>query len=163
MKIPVTLNGTKIILNAHADESLMKVLHKNNCLSVKGGCSNGFCGACTVLLNGKPVASCKIPAGLVKDDKIETLELFKTTEDYKLIMEGFSKAGIKLCGYCNSGKVFSAYQIIKLNKIPTRQEITDSVKNLSPCCIDIETLVNGIIYAIQLSSRRLKRSGEKEV
>ena len=158
MKIPVTLNGTKTILDAHADESLMKVLHKNGCPSVKSGCSSGFCGSCTILLDDKPVASCKIPAGIIRNCDIVTLDYFTKTEEYSNIMAGFQKAGIKLCGYCTSGKVFSAYQILKMPKMPTRQEITDNVKALAPCCTDLETLVNGIIYAIQISNKRLKRS-----
>ena len=157
MKIPVTLNGNKIILDAHADEPLMKVLHKNGCTSVKSGCSGGFCGSCTILLDDKPVASCKIPAGIVRDCDIVTLDYFVKTEEYATIMTGFQKAGIKLCGYCTAGKVFSAYQILKMTKMPTRQEITDYVKTLSPCCTDLETLVNGIIYAIQTANRKIKR------
>ena len=154
MKIPVTLNGSKIILDAHADESLMKVLHKNGCPSVKSGCSSGFCGACTILLDDHPAAACKIPAGIVRNSDIVTLDYFVKTEEYASIMSGFQKAGIKLCGYCTAGKVFSAYQILKMSKMPTRQEITDYVKSLSPCCTDLETLVNGIIYAIQISNKR---------
>ena len=114
MKIPVTLNGNRIILDAHADESLMKVLHKNGCPSVKSGCSGGFCGACTILLDDKPAAACKIPAGIVRDSDIVTLDYFTKTEEYSTIMAGFQKAGIKLCGYCTAGKVFSTYQILKL-------------------------------------------------
>lgn len=157
MKIPVTLNGSKIILEANADESLMKILHKNGCISVKSGCAEGFCGACTVLLEDKPVPACKIPVGIVKNNDIVTLDYFVKTEEYSIIMSGFSKAGIKLCGYCNAGKIFAAYQILKLTKMPTRQEITDYVRTLSPCCTDLETLVNGIIYSIQLSNKPLQR------
>ncbi len=157
MKIPVTLNGTKTILEANAEDSLMKVLHKNSCLTVKNGCGQGFCGSCTVLLNDIPVVSCKIPVGIVKDNDIVTLDYFAKTEEYNLIMQGFNKAGIKLCGYCNAGKIFAAYQILKMNKIPTREEITESVKNLSPCCTDLETLVNGIIHAIHFANKKIKR------
>ena len=157
MKIPVTLNGTRTILEGNPEDSLMKVLHKNSCLSVKAGCCKGFCGACTILLEDKPVASCKIPLGIIKGDDIVTLDYFSKTEEYGLIMQGFNKAGIKLCGYCNAGKIFSAYQLLNMTKIPNRAEITESVKNLSPCCTDLETLVNGIIYAIQFASKRLKR------
>lgn len=157
MKIPVTLNGSKIILEANADESLMKILHKNGCTAVKSGCAEGFCGACTVLLEDKPVPACKIPVGIVKNNDIVTLDYFVKTEEYSIIMNGFSKAGIKLCGYCNAGKIFAAYQILKLTKMPTRQEITDYVRTLSPCCTDLETLVNGIIYSIQLSNKTLQR------
>ncbi|MCR5252368.1 MAG: 2Fe-2S iron-sulfur cluster binding domain-containing protein [Treponema sp.] len=157
MKIPVTLNQVKVILDAQADEPLLKVLRKNGCTSVKNGCMEGGCGSCTVLLNDIPVASCKIPVGLVKDMEIITLDFFEKSDFYTIIMDGFNKAGIKLCGYCNSGKIFSAYQILKNTKIPTRQEIKEQMQHLSSCCTDLETLVNGVIYAMQLQAKRLKR------
>lgn len=157
MKIPVFLNGSKTILEAHADESLMKVLHRNGCPSVKSGCSSGFCGSCTILLDNKPVPSCKIPAGIAKDHDIVTLDYFLKTEEYSIIINGFNKAGIKLCGYCNAGKIFAAYQIINMPKIPTRPEISEYVRTLSPCCTDLDTLVNGIIYALQISNKRIQR------
>ena len=157
MKIPVTLNGTKTILDAHADESLMKVLHKNGCISVKSGCSSGFCGSCTILLDDHPASSCKIPAGIVRNSDIVTLDYFTKTEEYSIIMAGFQKAGIKLCGYCTAGKVFSAYQILKSPKMPKREEIADYVKALSPCCTDLETLVNGILYSVQIFNKRQMR------
>ena len=157
MKIPVTVNSSKMILEAYADESLMTVLHKNGCSSVKSGCREGGCGACTVLLNDIPVASCKIPVSLVKDMKIVTLESFQKSEYYSVIMDGFSKAGIKLCGYCNAGKIFSTYQILKSLKIPTRDEIKEQMKHLSSCCTDLETLVNGVIYAMQFQAKKIKR------
>lgn len=157
MKIPVTLNKTKIILDEQPDELLCKVLHKNGCTSVKEGCMEGGCGSCTVLINDIPSASCKIPVGLVRDFDIVTLDFFEKSDFYSVIMEGFNKAGIKLCGYCNAGKIFSAYQILKNTKIPTREEIKEQMKHLSSCCTDLETLVNGVIYAMQVQARKLKR------
>ncbi len=157
MKIPLFINGSNITLEAEPQESLMKVLHKNGYTSVKSGCDKGYCGSCTILLNDNPVASCKIPAGLVRDSNIITLEYFSKTTEYQTIMEGFSKAGIKLCGYCNAGKIFSAYNILKLTKIPTREEIENSIKSLSPCCTDSETLVNGIIYALRIHNKKADR------
>lgn len=149
MKIPVILNDEEKIFDAEPDEMLMKVLRNNSCTSVKSGCTSGFCGSCTVLLNGLPVASCKIPVGIIKGNKITTLEHFAKTQKYASIMKGFSKAGIKLCGYCNAGKIFTTYQILKQQKIPTREEIYASVRHLSPCCTDLETLIDGIIFAIK--------------
>lgn len=157
MKIPVTLNGSKVMLECQPDELLMKVLHKNGCTSVKYGCTRGFCGACTVLLDDKPVASCKIPAAIIKDADIVTLDYFAKTEEYKYIMEGFSKAGIKLCGYCNAGKIFTAYQCLKMQKNPSRTEITEQIRHLSPCCTDMETLINGIFQALSIRNHNIMR------
>jgi carbon-monoxide dehydrogenase small subunit len=153
MNIPITLNGDKIILDSRPEDSLMAVLRRLSCPSVKCGCTSGYCGACSVLLNDSPVASCKIPVGIIRDTDIVTLDYFKRTKEYTTIMQGFELAQIKLCGYCDSGKIFSAYQLLKSNKNLTRQEISDHVKHLSPCCTDLATLTNGILLAIEISNK----------
>jgi len=158
MNIPVILNGNKIILEAQSDESLLSVLHKKAPESIKCGCQIGSCGACTVLLNDQPAAACKIPVGIVRNCDIVTLDYFSKTEEYGFIIQGFKKAGIKLCGYCNAGKIFSAYQLFQVNKKLTREEIKEQVNLLSPCCTDLETLVNGIIFAISLYNNEASKS-----
>lgn len=153
MNISVTLNGEKTILDVRPEESLISVLRKLDNSSLKCGCKKGHCGSCTILLNDKPVASCKIPSGIIRDMDIVTLNYFERTKEYACIMQGFEFAGIKLCGYCNAGKIFAAYQILTMNKVLTRAEISDQVKHLSPCCTDLQTLINGIIWAIEIYNK----------
>lgn len=150
MNIPITVNEKKLVFDVQSDESLMSVLHNETSNHIKCGCQKGFCGSCTVLLNNEPVAACKIPIGIVRNAEVITLDYFEKTETYSYITQGFSKAGIHLCGFCNAGKYFLAYKLLTLNthKKLSRQTITDYVKTLSPCCTDLDTLVNGIIFAI---------------
>jgi len=161
MNVPVTLNGNKTILEAPADETLMSVLRRIGCSSVKCGCGQGMCGSCTVLLNDNPVATCKIPLGIIQNADIVTLEYFERTKEYTMIMKGFELAGIKLCGLCDSGKIFSAYQLLKLSKIPSREEISEQVRSLAPCCTDMNTLINGIILAIEIRDKGVERASRK--
>ena len=161
MNVPVILNGNKTILEAPADETLMSVLRRIGCASVKCGCGQGTCGSCTVLLNDNPVATCKIPLGIIQNADIVTLEYFERTKEYSIIMKGFELAGIKMCGLCDSGKIFSAYQLVKLNKIPTRDEIYEQVRSLAPCCTDLNTLINGIILAIEIRDHGIERAAKK--
>ena len=161
MNVPVILNGNKTILEAPADETLMSVLRRIGCASVKCGCGQGTCGSCTVLLNDNPVATCKIPLGIVQNADIVTLEYFERTKEYSIIMKGFELAGIKMCGLCDSGKIFSAYQLVKLNKIPDRDEIYEQVRSLAPCCTDLNTLINGIILAIEIRDHGIERAARK--
>ena len=158
MNVPVILNGNKTILEAPADETLMSVLRRIGCASVKCGCGQGTCGSCTVLLNDNPVATCKIPLGIIQNADIVTLEYFERTKEYSIIMKGFELAGIKLCGLCDSGKIFSAYQLVKLNKIPTRDEIYEQVRSLAPCCTDLNTLINGIILALEIRDNGIEKA-----
>ena len=161
MNVPVILNGNKTILEAPADETLMSVLRRIGCASVKCGCGQGTCGSCTVLLNDNPVATCKIPLGIIQNADIVTLEYFERTKEYSIIMKGFELAGIKLCGLCNSGKIFSAYQLVKLNKIPSRDEIYEQVRSLAPCCTDLNTLINGIILALEIRDNGIEKATRK--
>ena len=161
MNVPIILNGNKTILEAPADETLMSVLRRIGCASVKCGCGQGTCGSCTVLLNDNPVATCKIPLGIIQNADIVTLEYFERTKEYTMIMKGFELAGIKMCGLCNSGKIFSAYQLIKLNKIPTRDEIYEQVRSLAPCCTDLNTLIRGIFLAIEIRDHGVERAARK--
>ncbi|MBO7582473.1 MAG: 2Fe-2S iron-sulfur cluster binding domain-containing protein [Treponema sp.] len=161
MNVPVILNGNKTILEAPADETLMSVLRRIGCASVKCGCGQGTCGSCTVLLNDNPVATCKIPLGIIQNADIVTLEYFERTKEYSIIMKGFELAGIKLCGLCDSGKIFSAYQLVKLNKIPTRDEIYEQVRSLAPCCTDLNTLINGIILALEIRDNGIEKATRK--
>ena len=111
MNIPITVNEKKLVFDVQSDESLMSVLHNETSNHIKCGCQKGFCGSCTVLLNNEPVAACKIPIGIVRNAQVITLDYFEKTETYSYITQGFSKAGIHLCGFCNAGKYFLAYKL----------------------------------------------------
>jgi aerobic carbon-monoxide dehydrogenase small subunit len=155
MKIPVTLNGTKIVLEAEPQEKLLNVLRHLNILSAKCGCNEGYCGACTVLLDGKPVPGCIVPVAIVRDSTIITLEYFSKSEDYQDILNGFNKAGIHMCGYCNAGKIFAAWHILNISMKPDRKLIYDEINHLSPCCTNNDILINGILYAFDFRIHRI--------
>jgi len=161
MKVPIILNGENTILEGQPDETLLKYLQRNGDHSTKGGCLSGTCGVCTILVNDKTAAACKLPIAILRNMEIKTLDYFEKSPEYDSIIKGFKKAGIThLCGYCNAGKIFSAYQVLKINKKLTRKEIGDQVRNLAPCCVDFDTLINGIIYAISINDTKQKRQGD---
>jgi Aerobic-type carbon monoxide dehydrogenase, small subunit CoxS/CutS homologs len=155
MKIPVTLNDLKMVLESDPSDKLLNVLRRMDFLSVKCGCNEGHCGACTVLLDGKPVPSCIVPVALTRDSTIITLEHFSLSEDYRDIISGFQKAGIQMCGYCNAGKIFSAWHILSTSTKPDRRMIYEDIRHLSPCCTNTDILINGILYAFDFRVRRL--------
>ena len=158
MKIPVTLNDSKIVLEAAPSENLMTVLRREKLFSVKCGCARGLCGNCSVLLNGKPVSSCTIPVGTIRDSRIETLEHIKNSPYYQDIITGFNQAGIHLCGFCNTGKILTAYNLLKNYNRPTTEQIYGELNNYSICCTSTENLACGIMYAI---AQKHFREGEQ--
>ncbi|MBQ0166999.1 MAG: 2Fe-2S iron-sulfur cluster binding domain-containing protein [Treponema sp.] len=154
MKIPFTLNGDDIVIDSEPDEKLINILRDSGNFSVKCGCNSGSCGSCTVLLNDKPVPSCLISAAAIRDCKVVTLDAFKKTPFWKDIDAGFRQSDVHLCGYCDAGKVFAAYDIIKVNRRPTKEDVIAIMKQFPCKCCETETLANSIIFAAAAHKKR---------
>ena len=154
MKIPVIINSEKQILDAKPDESLLSVLRREGYLSVKEGCTKGKCGACTVLLNDKPVPSCIIPVGIVKNASIETLEFFLLTKDGEDIQTGFKQAGVNPCGFCNGARYFQTYALLKKVYRPSIEELDELIDSVKCNCTDRKTFGNGVMYAVAAKHER---------
>ena len=159
MKIPVTLNGEKIILDANPEEKLLTVLRKMGFNSLKHGCEKGRCGCCTVLLNDMPVSSCLIPAGILKDSTIVTLEAFVRTKEYEDIATGFEKAGVQLCGFCNASKYFTVYRLLKDNYRPSKEQLLETASEDKCTCTESSSYMNAILYA---TAEKHQREGRKK-
>ena len=161
MKIPVHLNDEKVILEPAPDEKLLTVLRRLHFFSVKKGCGKGRCGFCTVLLNAKPVPSCLIPVGIVRDSLIVTLEHFSKGQAYQDIMKGFEQAGMHLCGYCNAAKIFSVYDLIERTYRPSQEDLQAIADTLTCSCTDRNTFMNGILYAVA-NRHKSQKEGRKK-
>lgn len=157
MKFSLTINEKDQIIEAEPSEMLLGVLRRNTFFSAKKGCEIGKCGACTVLLDDKPVTSCKIPVGVCNNSKIVTLDFFMKQPVYAEISKGFEMAGVSLCGFCNAGKIFAAYEIITTFQNPTRQQIQDVIIQLKDCCVEKDSLINAIVYAAQIHFEKEKK------
>ena len=98
-----------------------------------------------------------------KVTSIVTLDHFKklSTREYECIMDGFDDAGISLCGYCDAGKIFIAYDLIKHNKSLSKEMVLNAVQDLNPCCTDSETLVEGILRAFEIYHGREDSKNER--
>ena len=162
MKIPVFLNGERTILDAEPEEPLLAVLRRHKLFTVKKGCGKGRCGFCSVLLDAKPVPSCILPVGIVRDSTIVTLEHFSKSEPYRDIMQGFEQAGMHLCGYCNAAKIFGVYDLIERTYRPSTDDLNAIADGLTCSCTDRATFMNGILYAVanrHKSEKQRKKHG----
>ena len=154
MKINLTINGNTKVYEIESNMKLLDLLRKEHYFSVKNCCSEGTCGSCTVLVNGKAVQSCILPAASIKDSEIETLEYFTETEDYEDIKTGFKQAGVHLCGYCNPGKIFATWELISNNSRPAKEDIIKYIKCQKCRCTENETLIKGVILCAALRRSR---------
>lgn len=145
MKIPFRLNNKAVEIDSDADERLTDVLrHEFGILSVRKDCMNGLCGACTVLLDGKPVLSSLIPIFMVAGREVITLEGFRNTKEYKDIILTFKKHGITLCGFCSAGTLLTAHSIIQKYRNPTAEHIRTAYSGIVCRCLDIMAITTAL-------------------
>ena len=147
-KIEFELNGEKVALEVEPDELLVDVLR--NDLGLKGtkaGCRAGECGACTVILNGKLVPSCLIPAIKAKGGKVITVEGLETNGDLHPLQRAFVEKGAIQCGFCTPGMLLSAKNLLDQNPRPTLEEIRTAISGVLCRCTGYQKIVQAIRHA----------------
>lgn len=124
MSIAIEVNGRTHAIDAAAETPLLYVLR--NDLNLKGarfGCGLGACGACTVVIGGKPVQSCDISLAAVADQAITTIEGIGSIDKMHALQRAFVEEQAAQCGYCTSGIIMTAYALLAGNPHPTETEI----------------------------------------
>ncbi len=155
MKIYFELNGEPRYVEIKPGEMLLDLLRRLGMRSVKEGCRTGECGACTVLLDGKPIRSCLTFAAKVKGHRITTLEGLGTPEDLHPLQEAFLETGAIQCGFCTPGMILVAHHLLSHNPDPSPEEVRGAITgNLCRCTGYVK-----IVDAVMLAAER-KRKGE---
>jgi len=133
--IKLKVNGDTYELRIKHWKTLIDVLREDIGLTgTKEACSTGECGACTVLLNGKPVNSCLILAIEAQGKEIMTIEGLAQGGKLDPLQEAFIKYGAIQCGFCTPGMLLSARALLDKNPQPTEEEIKEGMSgNLCRC------------------------------
>ncbi|HHY59837.1 MAG TPA: (2Fe-2S)-binding protein [Clostridia bacterium] len=152
-KIRIIVNDVPYELETRPERRLLDVLRDDLGLTgTKEGCSEGECGACTVLLEGKPVDSCLVLVGQVDGCRITTIEGINNGRELHPLQEAFIKVGAIQCGYCTPGMILAAKAILDANPHPTPEEIRKGISgNLCRC-----TGYQKIVEAVQLAAQALQ-------
>ncbi|HJX10377.1 MAG TPA: (2Fe-2S)-binding protein [Candidatus Binatia bacterium] len=137
MKIPVTLrvNGESYELMIAPYRTLLDVLREEIHLTgSKKGCDVGDCGACTVLLDGKPVNACLVVAATAESSEIMTIEGLAQDGNLHPLQQAFVKEGAVQCGFCTSGILMSLKGLFDRNSSPSVDEVKSAIAgNLCRC------------------------------
>jgi carbon-monoxide dehydrogenase small subunit len=135
MDVTLRVNGKEHTVGVRSDATLVEVLRENLRLTgTKIGCGRGECGACTVLLDGKPVNSCIVFAAQCDGRDVTTIEALSATGELDMIQKAFVEAGAVQCGYCTPGVVMSAKALLASNPRPSREEVAEAISgNLCRC------------------------------
>lgn len=136
VKIKFTLNGKKVETEVSPELTVLEMVRRNFRLTAaKEGCGKGECGACSILLNERPVNSClKLAASLVESDRIETIEGLENESLMKNIQQAFVDEGAVQCGFCIPGMVISSYYLLKNCDKPDQHAIKQALSgNICRC------------------------------
>ena len=135
MMVYFILNGKAVSCDAPANILLLDLLRSElGVLSVKRGCEQGECGACTVLLGGHPMNSCMILAARVEGSEVTTIEGLKDEPKMVALREAFMEGGAVQCGFCTPGMLISAYALLRDNPSPTLHEAKTAIEgNICRC------------------------------
>lgn len=146
MQIRCTINSRPYRLECEPEERLLDVVRRLGMLSVKKGCGEGECGACSLFLNGKLVNACLLLAPQMQGAEIITLEgLLKETET---IRENFAKEGAVQCGFCTPGFVLRAYDYIIQQGSRDEKRVKEALDGNICRCTGYQKIIEAIVKSM---------------
>lgn len=151
--IQLKINGMEHEIAVEPYWTLLDVLREKLGLTgTKKGCGTGNCGACTILLQGRPVSSCLLLAIDARGKDINTIEGLAKDGNLHPLQEAFIKYGAFQCGYCTPGVIMAAKALLDTNPSPSEQQVKEGlVGNLCRC-----TGYNRIVQAVMAASKEIK-------
>ncbi len=151
--IQFKLNGKPVRLNTESDRMLLWAIRSDLSLTgAKYGCGEGFCGACTVLVNEEAVRSCQSPLKNVKGKDVMTIEGLAKNGDLHPLQKAFMEHDALQCGFCTPGMILQAYSLLLKNPHPSREDIVQGMEdNLCRCGSHTR-----IFQAIQTAAKEMK-------
>lgn len=154
VKISCTINDALVSRNIAPNQTLCDFLHDEfNLTGVKKGCDTGECGACTVLLDGKPVTSCLSLAPQIDGHQVTTIEGLGSRDKLHPVQKAFIELDAAQCGYCIPGMIMTASSLIEENPNLTEKEIRRYLSgNLCRC-----TGYQQQVEAVMLASKQVNR------
>jgi aerobic-type carbon monoxide dehydrogenase small subunit (CoxS/CutS family) len=122
MEIELKINDKKKKITIEPGDLLLDILRREGYFSVKRGCSEGECGACTVLLDGRPINSCIMFAAMANGRSITTVEALGTVDKLHPIQEAYVEEGAIQCGYCIPGSILATKALLDRNDDPSEAD-----------------------------------------
>ena len=160
MPITLLVNGAEHRVNVPSDQPLLYVLREQLELTgTKYGCGEGQCGACTVLLDGRAVRSCRTPVSAAAGKKIITVEGLEENGKLHPVQEAFLQAEAFQCAYCTPGMIMAAAALLNENPNPSEEEISRRMEgNICRC----GTYPRIVAAVHQANKSRTVSKGERE-
>ena len=155
MLVNLVINNRPIELSISPGETLIKVLRRLGYYGVKHGCDHGECGACTILLDGKPVNSCLVLAGQAEGHHIQTIkslgehpdQAWRESKGLHPLQLAFIANGAIQCGYCTPAQILAAKHLLDHNPNPTEYEVREALSGVLCRCTGYIKPIQAVLQA----------------
>lgn len=152
-----TVNGELVEFSIPANETLLQVLRERlNLTGTKEGCGEGVCGACTVLINGKPRRACLTLALEVNGAEVLTIEGLAPPGKLAPEQEAFIEKGAIQCGFCSPGMILASHELLNREPDPTEEQIREQISGHVCRC----TGYAKIVEAVGAAAAKRRQGGE---
>jgi aerobic-type carbon monoxide dehydrogenase small subunit (CoxS/CutS family) len=154
--ITLTVNGERVTRRVEARRHLIDFLRLDlGLMGSHAGCEHGFCGACTVRVDGTVVRGCLVLAAALDGAQIETIEGVSDTGEIRDLQEAFIARNAAQCGYCTPGMLLTAADLLKTTPAPTREEIREHLSGNYCRCTGYHAIVDAVeAVAAQRNGKR---------
>jgi aerobic-type carbon monoxide dehydrogenase small subunit (CoxS/CutS family) len=157
IEIDTVVNGTAVKRRVKTRQHLADFLRQE--LELTGthlGCEHGICGACTVLLDGRTARSCLTLAAQVSGKRVDTIEGLAESGELAALQDAFIARNAAQCGFCSSGMLLTAYELVTLGEARSRAEIREFISGNMCRCTGYHAIVDAIAAVVEAS-----RAGRK--
>ena len=145
-QVRMRVNGEEVVGWVEPRRTLLDFLREDLDLTgSKKGCDSGNCGACTVLMGGKPINSCLVLAVEAEGQEILTIEGISDRKKLHPLQESFIQHGAVQCGYCTPGMILSAKALLDENPHPTEEEVRVAISGNLCRCTGYKKIVEAIL------------------
>jgi len=148
--VSLYLNNESVNIETEPSTTLLNLLRDDLKIhSVKKGCELGECGACTVLMDGKPVKACIMLAPQVNGRKITTMEGLENQPLMKQLRNAFIENSAVQCGFCTPGMLISSYALLKEKPEPTENEVKKGLEGNICRCTGYVNIIKSVLKAAE--------------
>lgn len=146
VELDLTVNGEPVKVRVSPLATLLDILRNDLELTgTKYGCGEGECGACSVLLNGKVVNSCLVPALECEGSEVVTIEGLGANGKVHPIQKAFVDHGAIQCGFCTPGMIMATYALLEANPSPTEEEVKRGLEGNLCRCTGYRKIIDAVL------------------
>lgn len=160
----IRINGVERGVECGPERPLLDVIREDLALTgTKRGCGIGACGACTVLVDGRPKRACRVKVSEVASSEITTIEGLRDGDELHPIQQAFIDCGAIQCGFCTPGMVLTAKALLDENPSPTRDEIKAALRGNLCRCTGYQQIFEAVEEAAKMIGTRDPGPGTRTV